>query len=436
MSSNSFFAFALRGLALTTVLVPAFLHAGPTHAAETVEPESVGMAAEPLAQLAADMRGIVDSGERAGIVSLVSRRGRLVHFQAYGMADLEAGRPMRADTLFRMCSMTRPLTVVAAMMLYEQGKFTLEQPISAHLPMFSRTTVLKRVDGIETEPARSPITVAHVMTHTSGYPYAGEYPKALGITQDEILEAPTLMEAMTRLSRYPTLLQPGARWYYGFSTDIVGALVEVASGQSYADFVAERVFEPLGMNASTFRPNGADDPRFATTYGPGDDGTLVVSERIGQLCFQMQSDEMVSPGGGLATTIGDYWRLAQMLLNGGGLDGKRLLKPETVDLMTRNHLREGQGPLFWYQAGRGEPGDLRAHFNGYGYGLQLGVRLKNGKHSRPGSPGEFLWGGLADTTFFIDPQEEIVAIAGAQFLGPPSAMARLLRQRIYESLGK
>ena len=186
------------------------------------------------------------------------------------------------------------------------------------------------------------------------------------------------------------------------------------------------------MERSVFRL--ADTSRLATTYAPAEAGGIEPSDRIRNLCFQVDADEAVSPGGGLAASVIDYWRFTQMLLNGGVLDGVRILQSETVDLMTENHLSEDQGPLFWYQTGRFGPDDPRSAFNGYGYGLQVGVRLPDGDHTTPGTPHEFLWGGLADTTFFADEQEGIVAIALSQFLGPPSTMGESLRRRVYESL--
>jgi CubicO group peptidase (beta-lactamase class C family) len=402
----------------------------------TAEPESVGMSAAPLAALAADMRAIVDRNERAAVVTLVARRGKIVHLQAYGMADREAGRPVTPDTIFRMCSMTRPITAAAAMLLYEAGKIKIDEPVSRHLPMFATGRALVKPGSPETEPARMPITVKQVLTHTTGYGYAGDFPDAIGITQDEILEAPSLMEAMTRLAGYPTLHQPGERWRYGFSTDILGAVVQSAAGEPYEDFVSKRIFEPLGMDHSVYRLGSTEQSRLVTTYSPAEDGGLAPSERIRNLCFQVDDDETVSPGGGLATSVIDYWRFIQMLLNRGELNGVRILQAATVDLMTQDHLSNGQGPLFWSDPGRFGPDDNRDNFNGYGYGFQVGVRLPDGDHTTPGSPGEFLWGGLADTTFFADEQEQIVAIALSQFLGPPSTMGSTLRQRVYESLNR
>jgi len=400
------------------------------------DPAAVGLSAAAIDELAAQLRNLVDEGKRAGIVSGILRHGKLVHFQSYGSRNLEQALPMEGDTIFRLYSMTRAVTAVGLLTLCDEGQLELDDPVAEYLPEFADTPVIKEVrDGeVITEPQQSPMTIYHLMTYTAGFAYPESYPKSLGITLDQVLRVGDTAEAgIQYLARQPLLSQPGAHWYYGFSGDVLGRIAEVVSGQSYDRFLNERIFQPLRMNDTGFVVPTDRRDRFAEVYAPDDNATLVnATARVPQSNSYREGETFFSGGGGLVGTAGDYMRFCQMLLNGGELDGVRVIEADTAALMARNHLREDQGPLMWYAKGRGTPQDPWTASNGYGWGLGIGVRLAGEGHVMPGTDGECRWDGLANTIYFIDPVHDIVVVAMSQYLSMEQRELELtLRKNIY-----
>jgi len=303
-------------------------------------PESVGMSTERLGRLDNVMHGWVDDGNLAGVVTLVARRGRVVHLDAYGLADIENDEPMTKDTFFRLFSMTKPVTSVALLMLYEEGKFQLGDPVARYLPEFENVKVYGGVDAsgqvVLEEPVRAP-TVRDIFRHTAGLSYGGLPEPIAHHYSTSPYDEPSLEALSLRVARAPLTYQPGTRWVYSFSHDIQARLVEVLSGQSFEDFTRERVFEPLGMDQVVFGLPSRLADRFANTYSPGGDGRLAASDT------PEDTDYDTPPFGGtsLSGPVMDYARFAQMLVNSGELDGARILSPATVDLMASDHLPEG-----------------------------------------------------------------------------------------------
>ena len=371
----------------------------------TAEPESVGMSSERLERLERVMQGYVDRSDVAGVVTLVARRGKVVHFAAAGRRDVEQQRPMTHDTVFRMASMTKPIASVALMMLYEEGHFQLRDPISRWLPEFSGMQVAvpspeqERIAGrYKLVPAGRPITVQHVLTHTAGL--ANTY---RGLTQTDFQAmtaerkpTDTVGDMVKRLARLPLNFHPGDRWEYGRATDVVGRLVEVMSGQTLDAFFRERIFEPLDMPDTHFYLPQSKLDRFAALYGPGGDGKIVLTEApTAESRFVREPHVYFSGAGGLVSTARDYFRFHQMMLNGGELDGVRLLSRKTIELMTANHT----GDYGIWLAGPG-----------YGFGLGYAVVTDLGPSATPRSEGSYYWGGAFGTIFWVDPSEELIGI--------------------------
>ena len=371
----------------------------------TAEPEVVGMSSERLERLDTVMQGYVDRNEVAGVVTLVARRGKVVHFSAAGQRDVENGAAMTHDTIFRMASMTKPIASVALMMLYEEGRFQLRDPISKWLPEFSDMQVAvpsppqERLAGVyKLVPAARPITVQHVLTHTAGL--SNSY---RGITRPDFLEMSaqrqpndTVGDMLKRLATLPLNFHPGDAWEYGRGTDVVGRLVEVMSGQTLDSFFRERIFDPLDMPDTHFYLPMSKLDRFAAQYGPGDDGTIVLADpAAAESRYVKEPHVYFSGAGGLVSTARDYFRFHQMMLNGGELDGVRILSRKTVELMTTNHT----GDYGIWLAGPG-----------YGFGLGYAIVTDLGPSGTPRSEGSYYWGGAFGTIFWVDPSEELISI--------------------------
>lgn len=423
-----------------SALISTFLLISPAASAmEEGNPQDVSLSAMALKQLDISLEALVENGQRAGVVWAIAKNGKLVRHEAAGHRDLEKNLPMQTNTLFRLHSMSRAVNAVAVLMLYEEGKFKLDDPVSKYIPAFKATPVLKDRNGnpTETELQTTPLTVYHLLTYTSGLGYPFDYDPSLQVDFDRILSPGlTIEEGVNYLATRPLLFQPGTYWYYGFSGDVLGRLVEIWTGQSYDQFLRDRIFDPLGLPDIGFHvPDGQWD-RLAKIYGPGEDGALIdATARAPVINSYRAGDTMFSGGGGLIGTAIDYLRFGQMLLNGGSLDGVQILKPETVALMTRNHLKPDQGALNWYAQGRFTDADPWAKFNGYSWGLSIGVRLEDQQHMVAGGMGEFKWDGFANTTFFVDPENQIVAVALAQYLGPDGDdLEMALRTSLYGSL--
>jgi len=399
---------------------------------EKVDPATVGMSATGIAKLSADMRAFVDQNRRAGVVYGVMRRGKLVAFETYGLRNVEKNLPMTPDTAFRLYSQSRAVTGAAILTLMDEGKFKLDDPVAKYIPEIGKMAVIKEIkDGqvIGTEPQKSPMTIRHLYTYTSGLGYAADWPKSLGMNQRDILSLDsTIEDSMKKLTKYPLLFQPGAKWYYGFSSDVLGRVAEVASGQKLNLFLQQRLFDKIGMTATGYWVKDAD--MLAEVYGPDDAGKMVLKQAPTSSSYT-KPGTLFSAGGGLVSTAPDYLRFLQMLLNGGTLDGARVLKPESVKMMLTRQTTPAQGLVYWYNH------DSTPAFRGYAWGLTIGVRAAEGPHAAPGSDGDAAWGGLANTAFFIDPKEQIAAVAMTQYLGRDEpALPLTLRNGVYGALVK
>jgi CubicO group peptidase (beta-lactamase class C family) len=374
-----------------------------------------GLAAERLRRIDAVMQDTVDRGLTPGVVTLLARHGTIVHCHACGLMDREAGTAMQLDTICRIYSMSKPVTCTAAMMLYEEGRFLLDDPLARYIPAFENVKVYAEGHGTDlmlVEPER-PVTIHHLLTHTAGISYAGLpgtpvatlYADANFLSPLIGLRYP-LAELADRLAALPLVAQPGTRFHYSLAHDLLGYVIEVISGQAFDEFLAERLFGPLGMHDTGFYVPPEKTSRFAALYGPAGENGLPLLDAPSMSVFTRRNYHP-SGGGGLVSTASDYARFAQMLLNGGQLEGRRLLSPRTVQFMTRNHLVPS--PL----ALDVSPGDMRP---GYGYGLGLGVLLNPGAAGILGSEGQYGWDGAATTQFWIDPCEDMLGVIMAQVL--------------------
>lgn len=372
-------------------------------------PESAGLSTERLAEITTLMQKHVDEKKLAGAVAVVARRGKIAYLQSVGKQDIEAGISMNADTIFRIASMTKPITSVAVLMLYDEGLLKLDDPVSKYIPEFNNPTVLERgKNGQSAVPAERQITIKHLLTHTSGLTYQwdrelGPLYKEAGITHGIIQDDSVLAEKMKKLASIPLLHNPGQAWTYGLSVDVLGRVVEVVSGKTLEEFFEQRIFGPLEMKDTHFFIPDDKMTRLATVYAPGPEGELkrLDSEQIVEGPFVYCADHpykgqrrYFSGGGGLCSTAGDYLRFSQMLLNGGELDGIRLLRKETVQLMTRDHV-----------------GKLR---KGEGFGLGVSVTRDSQEAGELDCVGSFGWGGFWYTTFFVDPDKQMIGICMGQ----------------------
>ena len=371
------------------------------------EPEAVGLSTDRLSRIDKVMETHIAQQKIAGGVTLLARHGKIAHLGVYGMMDVEAGKPMTPDTIFRIASMTKPITSVAVMMLYEEGHFRLNEPVSKFIPAFSEMLVLppeSAEEGTPPVPATQQITIWNLLTHTDGLTYhwnerLGPQYAAADITHGLLQDESTLAEKMKVLATIPLLHQPGAEYEYGLSIDLLGYLVEVVSGMSLDQFFSERIFKPLGMKDTHFFIPEAKRERLATVYERTEDGPIKQKSQEptveGSLIYSTDYPyngprTYFSGGGGLVSTVSDYLRFAQMMLNGGKLDGVRLLSRKTVELMTTNQLAKMDVD--------------------FGFGLGFGVVRDESDLNEIGSVGRFGWGGFFFTNFFIDPQEQMIGI--------------------------
>lgn len=373
---------------------------------ELAKPESVGLSSERLDRIAQAVQKNIDDKRIAGAVTLVARRGKVVWFKAQGMQDRENNKPMRPDTMFRICSMTKPITSVAVMMLYEEGKFMLEDPISKYLPEFKNPKVLVKPESgpTYTIPAKREITIRDLLRHTSGLTYhwnadLGPMYKQANVAHGVLPYDGTIEDSVKRLAALPLLFNPGDRWEYSLSVDVLGRLVEVASGMPLDQFFRTRIFEPLGMNDTYFYPPDNKLNRLATAYtyypdkglnrfpeGPIEEGSLAYSADYPY----RGPKKLFSGGAGLVSTAGDYLKFCQMMLDGGRVGTRQLLSRKSVELMTHDQLGK-IGP-------------------DQGFGLGFGVDGVKAPLAELGTPGEFNWGGFFYTAFSVDPKEQMIVI--------------------------
>lgn len=427
--------------AVAISLVALFLQplAGQTRVA-TIAPlpvapaESVGFAPGALDKMDAGMQGLVDQKHLAGIVTLVARRGKVVQHKAYGVQSLETGAPMRTDTIARIYSMTKPVTGVAMMMLYDEGRWHPSDPIAKHIPEFANLKVYAgEKDGapILEAPAHPP-TMGELMSHSAGFTYGlfGNSPVDLMYRKNNPLDAPSLQVMIDRLSTLPLLYQPGTRWVYSVSVDIQGYLVEKLSGKTFPEFLRSRLFEPLGMRDTGFSVPVEKLPRVATIYSYDKARAGLAPEPLDPEISKIPG--LPSGGGGLYSTAGDYFRFAQMVLNGGESEGHRYVKKSSVDMMRTNVLSE--------QALNSNSGIGPARFSpAQGFGYDFAVVLDPDAAKRQVGKNSFWWWGIAGTWFWIDPTNDLLAIGIIQRRGGVPGAANhedISRRVVYEALVK
>ena len=363
-------------------------------------PEEVGLSSERLERIGEVFQDYVEEGRIAGAVGMVLRSGKLAYVDAWGMRDLGSGDVMEEDDLFKICSMTKPVASVAVMTLYEEGHFFLSDPIGRYLPALANLRVANLAEAsagqeIPTERARRQVTIHDLLRHTSGFTYGDLSNTGVDAAyrEREILYQPTLEDQVAALGEIPLLYQPGTQWNYSVSVDVLGRLVEVVSGQPFDVFLRERIFDPLGMADTGFRVPDSKSDRVAPTYGhSGPDRALGPGDT--SICDLPPT--LFSGGAGLRSTAQDYARFAQMLLNGGELDGARILGRKTVELMTVDHLEEGMPTGFLSP--------------GWSFGLGFTVKTEAGLDGLPSSVGEYNWIGIQGTSFWVDPEEDLVGV--------------------------
>ena len=374
-------------------------------------PEDVGMSTSRLGRIAPVMQGWIDDGKIPCALTMIAREGRLVHFEKFGTQDVATAKPVEFDTIFRIYSMTKPITSIAVMMLYEEGHFQLGTPVSELIPAFKDMQVYTE-GGEAIVDAEREMTIKHLLTHTSGLIYGGDWDHPINERYKEAnFYGGDLANMAQELGNIPLLHHPGAAWNYGMSTDVLGYLVEVVSGMPFEEFLKTRILNPLGMSDTAFSVPDEKAERYATLYEPAEDGGIQVIKNApvssGPLSF------FHSGGAGLQSTAADYLRFCQMLLNDGELDGVRLLGRKTVELIRMNHISDDWHPL---------------ERTGFGFGLGFAVVTDVADTHGPGSEGTYNWGGLASTTFWIDPVEDLIGILMTQLIGdsPFHAQFRVL----------
>jgi CubicO group peptidase (beta-lactamase class C family) len=388
-----------------------------------VSPEEVGFSSDRLDRVNQLVQGYVDEGKLAGAVTMLSREGEVFHFESHGLADIDRGLPMENDSIFRIYSMTKPITSVAVMMLYEEGHFSLDDPVGKFIPELGR---MKVYDGMGERGMRlveqdRPITIRHLLTHTSGLSMGShkDSPVEEQYRQSGMMDPQSsLPEMVKKLSALPLLTQPGAKWRYSRATDVLGCLVQVISGQPFDEFLQERILGPLGMGDTAFYVSEEKLDRLAAVYGPKSDGSIEELDNTFVNKFKAPHT-LFSGGGGLTSTAEDYMRFSQMLCNEGELDDVRLLGPKTVEMMRSNHLPESLKP---FAVGQSNASDTR----GCGFGLGFRVVMDIAEHGILGSEGIYSWGGAASTIFWVDPAEDMVAILLTQMM--PSSTYPLRRE--------
>ncbi len=410
-------------------------------------PESAGMSRPAFDRVEAHIKNrYIDAGRFPGTRLLVYRRGKVIHSSVQGFADLERKAPMRDDTIFRIYSMTKPITSVAFMMLFEEGRVALDEPVHKYIPQWKDLGVFAAGTGpgFLTRPVSRPMQIVDLLRHTSGLTYGFQQRSNVDAAYrarkiGEVEKAGTLESMIEELARIPLEFSPGEAWNYSVATDVIGYLIGKISGQPFEQFLKERIFNPLGMNDTDFHVPADKAHRLAACYS-ADQGspTFHAADRKGALTLQddpatssfLSPPSFISGGGGLVSTASDYLTFCRALLNGGELGGVRLLGPKTLALMTSNHLPGGR-----YLPELSRSLFSEAAYNGIGFGLGFSVTMDPAKTLIPGSAGEYAWGGAATTSFWIDPAEDLIAIFMTQVL-PSSAypIRRELRTMIYAAI--
>jgi CubicO group peptidase (beta-lactamase class C family) len=403
---------------------------------EIASPESVGLSSQRLRRVDDHLKAAyVDTGKIAGALTLVARHGRVVHCSPVGLMDRERGKPMQTDTIFRIYSMTKPVASVALMMLHERGLFQLSDPVHKWLPAWEHLRVYRygQYPNFVSQPAERPMTVRDLLTHTSGLSYGimerghldAAYRK-LGITDGH----PTLADLVERLGQLPLEFSPGTRWGYSVATDVVARLVEVLSGRGFDEYVREEILRPLGMVDTAYTVPAEKIPRYAANYLRSPQGTTTLYDDPANSAYAKPKTLFLGSTG-LVSTAADYLRFAEMLRRGGELDGVRLLGSRTVRYMTKNHLPGGVD-----LAGIAtESSFSETRYEGVGFGLGFSVTLDPVRMQVPGSVGEYGWGGMASTSFWVDPVEDMTVVFMTQLVPSSALLVRTeVKSMVYAAL--
>ncbi len=411
-------------------------------------PESAGMSKAALERVEAHVKHrYIEAGRFPGAQLVIYRRGKVVHSSVQGYADLERKVPVKDDTIFRIYSMTKPITSVAFMMLVEEGRVALDEPVAKYIPEWKNLGVFVAgtAPAFLTRPPSRPMLIVDLLRHTSGLTYGFQQRSNVDAAYREakigVVDATGTLDSMIEtLAKLPLEFSPGEAWNYSVATDVIGYLIGKISGKPFDQFLKERIFDPLGMSDTDFYVPASKAHRFAACYSADPQGgmTFHATERKGTLTLQddpttsvfLTPPDFVSGGGGLCSTTADYLTFCRALINGGEIDGVRLLGPKTLKLMTSNHLPNGLD-----LPGLSRSLFSEATYNGIGFGLGFSVTMDPVKTMIPGSPGEFSWGGAATTSFWIDPAEELITIFMTQVL-PSSAypLRRELRTMVYAAI--
>ena len=379
----------------------------------------------------------VTPGKLPGTLTMIARHGDIAHLGMTGHADVERGLAMAPDTIFRIYSMTKPITSVALMMLVEEGRIALEDPVHRYIPAWKNLGVFVAGThklGFQTSPVKRPMQVVDLLRHTAGLTYGFQLRTNVDEAYrrekiGEIEKAGTLADMIAALGKLPLEFSPGDAWNYSVATDVCGWLVEVVSGQKFDDFLSERLFKPLGMVDTGFHVREGQGHRFASCYQPNRAGGSDVQDDAATSSF-LKPAAFISGGGGLVSTAGDYMKFAQMLLNGGTADGHRYISRKTLDLMTANHL-PGNGSI----ASMSKSLFSEAAYEGIGFGLGFATTMQASQTLMPGSDGDYFWGGAASTFFWIDPEEDLIGLFMTQLI-PSSTypVRREVRTVVYAAL--
>ena len=408
------------------ILVLVFSQGALAKEIRQTKPENVGMSSERLLRMETLNQSYVDEGKLAGVLTMIARKGKIIHIDTAGTMGVENTTAITEKTLFRIYSMTKPITAVALMMLYEEGAFQLSDPVGKFLPEFANLTIWTAAGDIKTN---GPMTMRHLLTHTSGLSY-GFNPKEPvdQLYQEEFKSIPKdLAEYAQVMAKLPLKFEPGERWHYSMASDVLGAVAEKISGQRFDQLLKQRIFDPLGM-ADTFFDVPADKvERLVDNHYWNPQHNQLAKLPIGGVVNPSTSDVTLFLGGqGLVSTIGDYMKFAEMLRKGGEFAGKRLLSPKTIEFMTQNHLNavtrvtsSGESPAIGLESSGLESSGLQGSSPGTGFGLGFGILTDPIEAGVLASKGSYFWGGAAGTLFWIDPEEELVGIAMMQLMGSP-----------------
>ena len=394
----------------------------------TAAPEEVGLSSQKLTRIKPALQTLIDSKGVAGTLTLVARRGKVVYVEGLGLRDIDGKKPMQQDTIFRIYSMTKPVASTAVMMLYDDGKIALDDPASKYLPEFKGLKVFVKPsdDGLGLEDQKREMTIRDLLRHTSGLTYGifGSTPVDQMYVKAGVLNpADTLADMTRKVGEIPLLYQPGTKWHYGVSVDMLGRIVEVVSGKPLDEFIYQRICRPLDMRDTGFHVPPDKLDRFATCYGPKTAGGLAVNDAPETSTYRALP-ALISGGGGLVSTARDYARFCQMFVNGGELNGRRLLKRETVQEMIRNQLPESAIPIAL--------GPIR--LEGIGFGLGFSVRVEKTPFVSARALGEYGWSGMASTHFWIAPQDELIVIALQQHIPFSPVLELTIKPLVYDAI--